>query len=60
LDSLNNTLYFPLIFVIDGMLILWFFYLARETAKAPMFSGSAAPKMRDDIATFQKPAVGSD
>lgn len=32
LDPLNNTLYYPAVFVINGMLTLWFFYLARNAA----------------------------
>jgi hypothetical protein len=32
LDSFNNRLYFPAVFVINAMLSVWFFYLARESS----------------------------
>lgn len=30
LDSLNNTAYFPIVFVINAMLAAWFFHLAKD------------------------------
>ena len=32
LGSLNNSFYFPAVFVINGLLILWFFFLSRHAA----------------------------
>lgn len=39
LDPLNNTAYFPIVFVINCMLAAWFFHLARTRA-APVSSGN--------------------
>ena len=35
LDSFNNRLYFPVVFVINAMLSVWFFYLAKESSADP-------------------------
>jgi len=35
LDSFNDSLYFPVVFVINSMLVLWFFLMARSAAGEP-------------------------